>query len=55
MLGVATPREMIMSVLILIMTNILIAHIAIKVYTNAIINNGTKLSLKEIIKMYKTK
>lgn len=55
MLGVATPREMIMSVLILIATNILIAHIAIKVYTNAIINNGTKLSLKEIIKMYKTK
>ena len=55
MLGVATPREMIMSVLILIMTNILIAHISIKVYTNAIINNGTKLSLKEIIKMYKTK
>ena len=55
MFGVATPREMIMSVLILIMTNILIAHIAIKVYTNAIINNGTKLSLKEIIKMYKTK
>lgn len=55
MIGVATPREMIMSVLILIMTNILIAHIAIKVYTNAIINNGTKLSLKEIIKMYKTK
>lgn len=55
MLGVATPREMIMSVLILIATNILIAHIAIKVYTNAIINNGIKLSLKEIIKMYKTK
>ena len=55
MLGVATPREMIMSVLILIATNILIAHIAIKVYTNAIINNGTKLSFKEIIKMYKTK
>lgn len=55
MLGVATPREMIMSVLILIAINILIAHIAIKVYTNAIINNGTKLSLKEIIKMYKTK
>ena len=55
MIGLATPREMIMSVLILIMTNILIAHIAIKVYTNAIINNGTKLSLKEIIKMYKTK
>lgn len=55
MLGVTTPREMIMSVLILIATNILIAHIAIKVYTNAIINNGTKLSLKEIIKMYKTK
>ena len=55
MLGVATPREMIMSVLILIATNILIAHIAIKVYTNEIINNGTKLSLKEIIKMYKTK
>lgn len=55
MIGVATPREMIMSVLILIATNILIAHIAIKVYTNAIINNGTKLSLKEIIRMYKTK
>ena len=55
MLGVATPREMIMSVLILIATNILIAHIAIKVYTNAIINNGTKLSLKEIITMYQTK
>ena len=55
MSGIATPRDMIMSILILIITNIIIAHIAIKVYSNAIINNGTKLSFKEVIKMYKTK
>ena len=55
MMGVASPREIIMSILILLITNLIIAHITIKVYTNAIINNGTKLSLKEIIKMYKTK
>ena len=32
-----------------------IAHIAIKIYSNAILNYGTKLSINNLVKMYKTK
>jgi len=39
----------------LIATIIAIANIAIKIYSNAILNYGTKMGIKDIIKMYKDK
>lgn len=55
MMGLATTTDIILSIGILIVTIIVIAHIAIKIYSNAILNYGTKMSIKDIIKMYKSK
>ena len=52
MMGASTPNEVLLSVGILIISIILIAKIAIKIYSNAILNYG-KSSIKDIIKMYK--
>lgn len=54
MMDAATPNEIMLSIGILLVTIILVANIAIKIYRNAIINYG-KSSLKDIIKMYKQK
>lgn len=53
MMGIATTKDILISVIILIITIIIIAKITIKIYSNAIINYGTKLNLKNIISMYK--
>ncbi len=55
MMGVSSMQEVILSLVILIVSMLIIAHIAIKIYSNAILNYGTKLSIKNLIKMYKTK
>ena len=55
MMGVATTNEIAMSIGITLITILLVANISIKVYSNAILNYGTKLSLKSIVKMYRTK
>lgn len=55
MMGIATPMEVLISIIILIITILIIAYVTIKVYTNAIINYGTKFSFKNIIKLYKQK
>ncbi len=55
MMGLSKPMDVIISLIILIITIFVIAKIAIKIYSNAILNYGTKLSIKDIIKMYKTK
>ena len=52
MMGASTPNELLLSIGILIISIILIAKIAIKIYSNAILNYG-KSSIKDIIKMYK--
>lgn len=54
MMKAATTSEIILSILILVVTIILIANIAIKIYKNAILNYG-KSNLKDLIKMYKQK
>ena len=43
------------SIAILIVTILIIAKVAIKIYSNAILNYGTKMSFKDIIKMYNDK
>ena len=55
MMGLATTQEILLSLAILIVSIAVIAHIAIKIYSNAILNYGTKLSIKNLVKMYKTK
>ena len=55
MMGLAKPTDVLISILILILTGFIISKIAIKIYSNAILNYGTKMSLNDIIKMYKEK
>ena len=55
MMGVSTPSEIILSLVILLASCLLIAYIAIRIYTNAIINYGTKFSIKNLINLYKQK
>ncbi len=55
MMGLASGIDVLISVAILIVTILIIAKIAIKIYSNAILNYGTKMSLKDILKMYKEK
>lgn len=55
MMGLATGKDVAISIAILIVTILVIARIAIKIYSNAILNYGTKMSFKDIINMYKSK
>ena len=55
MMGLAKPTDVIISIVILLITGIIIAKIAIKIYSNAILNYGTKMSFNDIVKMYKDK
>ena len=51
MMGLANSTEIAISIAVLIVTILVIAKIAIKIYSNAILNYGTKMKLKDIIKM----
>ncbi len=53
MMGLATGTDVALSIAILIVTILLIAKVAIKIYSNAILNYGTKMGIKDIINMYK--
>ena len=55
MMGLASIRDVALSIAILIVTIIVISYIAIKIYSNAILNYGTKMTFKDIIKIYKYK
>ncbi len=55
MMGLAKPTDVIISIVILLITGIIIAKITIKIYSNAILNYGTKMSFNDIVKMYKDK
>lgn len=55
MMGTAKAGELIGSIAVLIISIILIAKISIKIYSSAILNYGTKLSLKDMMKIYKNK
>lgn len=54
MMGAANNSEILLSIGILVITIIVVANIAIKIYRNAILNYG-KSGLKDILKMYKQK
>lgn len=53
MMGIATTKDIILSIAVLILTIIVIARISIKIYSNAILNYGSKINLKDIFKFYK--
>lgn len=53
MMGITTTKDIILSILVLILTIIIIARISIKIYSNAILNYGSKINLKDIFKFYK--
>ena len=55
MMGLASIWDVALSIAILIVTIVVISHIAIKIYSNAILNYGTKMTFKDIIKVYKDK
>lgn len=55
LLGIATTSEVLISVTIMMLTIAIIAKISIKVYSSAILNYGSKLSFKELIKLAKRK
>lgn len=55
MMGIASAWEVALSITILIVACVIIAHIAIKIYSNAILNYGTKMSLSNLLKIYKEK
>ena len=55
MMGLASGFDVAISIAILIITILIIAKVAIKIYSSAILNYGTKMSLNDIIKIYKDK
>ena len=55
MMGLANGIDVAISIGILVATILVISKVAIKIYSNAILNYGTKMGIKDIIKMYKEK
>ena len=55
MMGIASTPEVILSIVVLLITILIIAKVAIKIYSNAILNYGTKMTFKDIVKVYKDK
>jgi len=55
MMGLSSGTDVAISIAILVVTILVIAKVAIKIYSNAILNYGVKMSIKDIINMYKEK
>ncbi len=55
MMGIASTSEIILSIVVLVITILIITQVAIKIYSNAILNYGTKMTFKDIVKVYRDK
>ena len=55
MMGIASTSEIILSIVVLVITILIIAQVAIKIYSNAILNYGTRMTFKDIVKVYRDK
>lgn len=55
MSGLASGLDIVISIAVLLITIFVIAKVSIKIYSSAILNYGTKMSLKDIVKVYKDK
>ena len=53
MMGISGPKDVAISIAILVVTCFVISKIAVKIYSNAILNYGRKLSIMEAFKMDK--
>lgn len=50
MANLATPSDIIISLGILLLTIVIVAKVSIKIYSNAILNYGSKINIKNILK-----
>ena len=55
MMGIASTSEIVLSIVVLAITILVIAKVAIKIYSNAILNYGTKMTFKDVVKVYRDK
>ena len=55
MMGIASLQEVIISIAILIISILIVAKISIKIYSQAILNYGSKISFKDAFKLNKKK
>lgn len=55
MMGIASAWDVYLSIIILLATCVIVAHVAIKIYSNAILNYGNQRGIKNLFKMYKEK
>lgn len=55
MMGLANTTDALISIAILLITILIVAKVAIKIYSNAILNYGTKMSFKDMVNIYKDK
>ena len=55
MMGIAKSSDIVVSIAFLIVTILIISKVAIKIYSNAILNYGTRMTFKDMIKIYKDK
>lgn len=55
MMGIATTQELLISIAVILVTIFVIAKVSIRIYSQAILNYGSKISFRDMIKMYKNK
>lgn len=55
MLGLAGVWDTLISIAVLLVTIFIIAKVSIKIYSSAILNYGTKMNFKDIVRIYKEK
>ena len=55
MMGIADAKDILLSMGIIAITILIVAKVAIKIYSSAILNYGTKMNFKEMLKVYKDK
>ncbi len=55
MMGLADTKDILISLEILIITMLVVAKVSIKIYSSAILNNGSKISIKDMVRIYKNK
>lgn len=55
MMGVATTSQILASIVVLLITILVVANMSIKIYSNAILNYGSRVNMKDMIKMYRNK
>ena len=55
MMGVATTKEILISLAVILLTIIIVAKVSIKIYSQAILNYGNKIGFKDVMRMWKNK